>query len=99
MLRARTPPDPKITNSVAFLVYNAVPPADPCQQGFSQKEFSTEEEALEYVLASRKAAVEAGIQRRKEYCIKTIDGETVFDSNQIILAFNKKESGSKYSYR
>ena len=37
--------------------------ADPGQQGFFQKEFSTAPEALEHVLASRKAAVEAGIER------------------------------------
>lgn len=37
--------------------------ADPGQQGLFQIEFSPEPKALEYVLASRKAAVEAGIER------------------------------------
>lgn len=84
---------------MAFRVYSAIPPADPCRQGFFQKEFSTEEEALEYVLDNRKAAVEAGIERREEYCIKTIEGGTVFNSKQIIVVFNNKESGSKSPHR
>jgi hypothetical protein len=35
--------------------YSAIPPADPCQQGFFQKEFLTEQEALEYVLARQES--------------------------------------------
>ncbi len=83
---------------MVFRVYGAFPPADPCEQTFFQQEFSTEREALEYALASRKAAIEAGKQS-EQYCIKTTDGEIVLNSKQIIYAFNNKESGWNYPYR
>jgi hypothetical protein len=64
--------------------------ADSGKQGFFQKEFSTEPEALEYVLASRKAAVEAGIERD---C-----GESIVAKVHIVMTstqYLKREKGER----
>jgi hypothetical protein len=75
---------------MAFVIYSARPPTNPCDVSVSWPEsIPTLEAALSRVLDAMSAAIQHGAMR-EEYCIKTTEGSVVLNTEAIKKAYNNR---------